>query len=148
MTFAEHLIEIGACHEARKWAAGKTAIQVWEECPRADWLIWWAWQDQAFGANTLVDLMAATTAGPRMALPFVPKGENRPLAAIKAAERWAANPTEENRRAAARAAARAVGAVWAVAGAAEAARAATWAAGHKKLCARIREILSPPWKED
>lgn len=184
MTFAEHLIDIGACPEARDWAAGKTSTQAWEECPRADWLIWWAWRDQEAGANTLVDLMAATIAGPRMALRFVPEGENRPLAAIEAAERWAANPTEDNKKAARAAAwaaaeAAAEAATWAATEAARAAawaateaateaaaRAAAWAAAgaateaaawaateaveesHKALGAKIREILSQPWKED
>lgn len=186
MTFAEHLIDIGACPEARDWAAGKTSTQAWEECPRADWLIWWAWRDQEAGANTLVDLMAATIAGPRMALRFVPEGENRPLAAIEAAERWAANPTEDNKKAARAAAWAARAAAWvawtAAWAATEAARAAAWAAteaateaaaraaawaaagaateaaawaateaveeSHKALGAKIREILSQPWKED
>jgi predicted S18 family serine protease len=77
-----------------------------------------------------------------MALRFVPEGENRPLAAIEAAEAWAANPTKEDQKAAARAAS---AAIWA-------ASAAIWAASseavsHEELCAKIRKILSQPWKE-
>jgi hypothetical protein len=57
----------------------------------------------------------------RTALKYVPIGENRPLAAIEAAERWAENPTEENRvgaNAAAYAAADAADAAYAAADAA------------------------------
>jgi hypothetical protein len=70
-----------------------------------------------------------------MALRFVPEGENRPLAAIEAAEAWAANPTKEDQKAAARAAS---AAIWA---------ASSEAVSHEELCAKIRKILSQPWKE-
>jgi hypothetical protein len=33
---------IGACEDAREWATGKTAKEAWDECPRGDWLLWWA----------------------------------------------------------------------------------------------------------
>jgi hypothetical protein len=33
---------IGACEDARGWATGKTAKEAWDECPRGDWLLWWA----------------------------------------------------------------------------------------------------------
>jgi hypothetical protein len=32
---------IGACHEARQWADERTAREAWDECERADWLLWW-----------------------------------------------------------------------------------------------------------
>lgn len=42
MTFQQYLNnKIYACGEAREWAADKTAAQAWNECERADWLMWW-----------------------------------------------------------------------------------------------------------
>ena len=34
------LVRLGACSEARAWAKGKTLPEVWEQCDRADWLLW------------------------------------------------------------------------------------------------------------
>jgi hypothetical protein len=34
------LCDIDACVAARHWAEGKTAQQMWDECPRGDWLLW------------------------------------------------------------------------------------------------------------
>ncbi len=38
----DKLIEIDtpACDEAMEWATGLTVTQAWEQCPRADWLLW------------------------------------------------------------------------------------------------------------
>jgi len=42
MTVHEHLKRIGACAEARDWAAQyQTAQQAWDECERVDWFAWW-----------------------------------------------------------------------------------------------------------
>ena len=41
MTLDEHLIEIGACAEARDWAAGMMARDAWAQCTEAGWLAWW-----------------------------------------------------------------------------------------------------------
>ena len=38
----ERLIQLNACRQFCQWAEGKTAKQVWEQCNRGDWLIWWA----------------------------------------------------------------------------------------------------------
>ena len=34
------LDELNACQEAKQWAAGKTLSQAWQECQRADWMLW------------------------------------------------------------------------------------------------------------
>ena len=34
------LKELKACKEAREWAKGKTWKEVYETCPRGDWLVW------------------------------------------------------------------------------------------------------------
>ena len=82
--FESYLRRIGACKEAREWAAGKTATKAWAECPRADWLLWWAAREQT--ERKLLVKVACLCA--RTALKYVPKGEDRPLKAIHTAERW------------------------------------------------------------
>ena len=36
----ELLNKLNACQEAKLWAAGKTLSQAWQECQRADWMLW------------------------------------------------------------------------------------------------------------
>jgi len=46
MTFQQYLNnKIYACRQAREWATDKTAAQAWNECERADWLMWWVNQE-------------------------------------------------------------------------------------------------------
>ena len=111
----KHLAEIHACQEARGWAAERTAQQAWDECGRADWLLWWAAKTTV---NTHQDIVRVACACAWRALRFVPEGEQRPRLAIEAAERWTSDPTPGNRRAAAAEAAWEVAASVAVAAAA------------------------------
>ena len=134
------LTELGACAEAVKWAGRKTPKKAWETCKRGDWLLWIA--DKLNVGRKLLVLAACACA--RTALKYVPAGEERPRLAIEAAERWADNPTEKNKVAAA--AARAAGAVawaaaWAAARAAGDAWAAAWAAAHKDMAKIVRKII-------
>ena len=140
----EHLESLGAWQEAREWVGARTATETWEQCERADWLLWWAAKTEA---NTHQQVVLAACACARRALRFVPEGEDRPRLAIEAAERWAAEPTKDNQRAAAaaEAAAAEAEAAWAEAARAEAEAAA--AAEHKELCVLIRAMLVLPWKE-
>jgi hypothetical protein len=39
-TFAQLLMRLGACREAREWCGDRTAEQAWADAPRADWMIW------------------------------------------------------------------------------------------------------------
>ena len=127
-----------ACPEAVAWVGTRDLATAWRECERADWMLWlcgimagtknWPiWQQ----------VVLATCACARQALRFVPAGENRPLAAIEAAEVWAKMPTTG---AAAGAAARAAGAAEAAAGAGWAARAAE----HKAMAKLLRRMLTVP----
>ena len=78
------LQQLGACLEAREWAGERTPEQAWHDCERGDWLLWLA-------ARLDIDrkpLVLAACACARLALPYVPAGEQRPLAAIETAERW------------------------------------------------------------
>lgn len=170
MTLQEHLISLDACQEAKDWAGSRTARQAWDECERADWLLWWASQTEANGIPALTHAKCDCA---RTALKYIPEGELRPLQAIEAAERWADAPTEENyvrmveaRRACSwyrvTAAAAASAAVYAAA-AAEGAEAAAHAIADtnvaaavanavanadRPMCGLIREQLVLPWSEE
>src|SRR3990170_2028646 len=140
-----------ACPEAVAWVGTRDLVTAWRECERADWMLWFCgimagtknwptWQQ--------VVLVMCTCA--RQALRFVPAGENRPLAAIEAAEVWAKMPTTgaAARAAGAAGAAEAGWAAWAAEAAARAAWAdgvADWAAGeaagHKILADLVRKLI-------
>ena len=38
--FMQHLINLGACSEAKEWAEGKSWQEVYDTCHRGDWLLW------------------------------------------------------------------------------------------------------------
>jgi len=124
------LTRLDACREARKWAAGKTLEQAWNECPRGDWMLWLAGQ---LDVDRKLLVHAACQCA-RLALPHVPAGEARPLKSIEAAEAWTrGKATIKDVQAAAAAAWAAARAAWAAADAAWAAcasaeAAAAWAA--------------------
>jgi hypothetical protein len=73
--------------EARDWVAARGALtpeQLWAQCERADWLLWYA-------ARVGVDrraIVRAACACARTVLHLVPEGEERPLSAIETAEAW------------------------------------------------------------
>lgn len=90
-----HLESIGACKDARLWSANKTASEAWLECEKPEWLFWWASHTPI---NTHQQIVRGACACARSVLHLVPDGELRPLWAIEAAERWADDPTEENRK--------------------------------------------------
>jgi len=84
-----------ACADAVKWVGRKSLTVAWRTCQRADWMMWLV---SRVCTRRVAVLCACECA--RTALRYVPKGEDRPRLAIEAAERWAGNPTEENRHAA------------------------------------------------
>jgi hypothetical protein len=128
MSYAKQLEDWGACQEGAKWAGDRTLEEIWRECPRIDWLFWVTGKLE-IDCKPIV-LTACKCA--RLALPYVPDGEMRPLAAIEIAERWAngdSTITLEQVRAAAYAAADAANAAaYAAYAAADAAYAAAYAA--------------------
>ena len=124
------LITLRACSEAREWAAKRTAAQAWEECERADWLLWWA---SKTAINSHVDIVRAACACARSVLHLVKANEDRPLLAIEAAEMWASDPTPKNK---------------AYAAATDAAYAAARSSKQKELCVLIRAQLKQPWTEE
>jgi hypothetical protein len=116
------LIKLGACGNAIDWVGNRDLLTAFAECPHADWMLWLAGHLAGRkGYPTRPDVVRMACICARSALKYVPKGEKRPLVAIKAAEKWAENPTKENAHAA-------TAAAHAVDAAAYAAHAATYAA--------------------
>jgi len=124
----EHLAELDACLEACRWAGDRTAAQAWDECERADWLLWWA---AITGRNSHKSIVLVSAACARTGLQYVLAGEDRPRLAIEAAERWAVDPTPQNGAAAGAAA----GAARVAARVARVTGAVGWAAAARAACA-------------
>ena len=144
------------CTEAAQWLETQPDIATaWNCCQRGDWMMWLLTK-----LPTPKEVSVTLACGlARSVLHLVPASEDRPRLAIEAAERWLAEPTEENRIAcwaacwaAARAAARAAdaaarAAAWDAARAAHAARAAADAAADAAQADIIREVVSAEWVE-
>jgi hypothetical protein len=73
-----------ACRSAMDWLGERDSAQMWAECDRADWLLWWA-------GHTVPrqELVLAACDCAELALRFVPEREQRPRLAIETARRWA-----------------------------------------------------------
>ncbi len=81
------VLALRPCADAQEWilsVSGGTPSQAWARCPRGDWMLWLAARAEV--DRRLVVLAACECA--RLALPYVPSGEDRPRAAIETAERW------------------------------------------------------------
>src|SRR3990172_11017269 len=85
-----------ACPEAVVWVGTRDLATAWRECERADWMLWLC-GIMAGTKNwpTRQQVVLAAAACARQALRFVLTTEERPLAAIEAAEVWARMPTTE-----------------------------------------------------
>ena len=73
-----------ACRSAMDWLGNRDSSQMWAECNRPDWLLWWAGQ-----VVSRHDLVLAACDCAELALRFAPEGEDRPRIAIETARRWA-----------------------------------------------------------
>ena len=73
-----------ACRDAMDWLGNRDSDQMWADCQRSDWLLWWAGQ-----TVPRQDLVLAACDCAETALQFVPAGEHRPALAIETARRWA-----------------------------------------------------------
>ena len=94
MKINEYILRIkklGACEEAVLNAYNyKTSQELWDKCERGDWMLWLAGKlcgDSETQSRKALVLAACECA--RLSLPFVKKGETRPLQAIETAEKWA-----------------------------------------------------------
>ena len=82
--WSKKLVNINACEEAIEWASTQSTYEeAWQNCERADWLL--------FLAGRLCDqkqVVLAACACARTTLKFVPEGENRPRICIETTEAW------------------------------------------------------------
>ena len=145
MNLPDYLGSLGACPEAREWAAGySTLAEAWTACDRADWLLWYAGRHDDVDRRLLV---RAACACARTALPHVPPGEDRPRLAIELAEAWCngrATIVEVRTAAYAAYAAYAADASYAAAAYAAYASYAAWSKAHLKMCVLVRALIPCP----
>jgi len=142
--FLNWMRENGACEAACDWVleSGYSRREVWYNCHRGDWLLWWAARD----GGDHVQIVRAACACARTALRYVQVGENRPRLAIEAAERWCDDPCDAAAAAraadaASAAAADAADAAADAARAADASYAAARAASQKQTAEAVRGII-------
>lgn len=139
--FKEKLKELNACQEAIDWIGDRDLQTAWNECERVDWMLWLCWK---MDIGTKSQRIHAGCDCAETALKYVPKGEDRPRLAIKAARRYADEPTPEKLeklKSTADAAAR--DAAWAAYAAAwDATRATTRATTHKTMYDLIRKRIT------
>ena len=96
--FIAWLIEHNACGSGIEFAKTcQSPREVWNTCPRGDWLLWWIAQDIEQGGeiHRRVVHLVCRLWEERLAQ-YVPDGETRPQQAIDAARAWATDPTDEN----------------------------------------------------
>jgi hypothetical protein len=80
----QFLISRSACPAFMDWLGKRDSAQMWAECRRPDWLLWWAGQ-----AVSRQELVLAACDCAETALRYVSEVEDRPRLAIETARRWA-----------------------------------------------------------
>ncbi len=80
----QFLASRSACQPAMDWLGDRDSGQMWADCERPDWLLWWAAH-----AVPRQELVLAACDCAELALRFVPANEHRPRLAIETARRWA-----------------------------------------------------------
>ena len=148
MKFQIKLKKLDACKDAVEWAKNyKTFQEVWDNCERADWMLWIAGTMADKNGNRKQVVLAACKCA-RRSLKYVDQGEKRPLEAIQTAERWATGKAslEDVRSASASASASAASAASASSASASASASAASARKkeHKAMCKIIRKMLNNP----
>lgn len=86
----DKLEKLDPCPEAIEWARTQPDPQtLWNNCERGDWMLWLVGK-LGGGARTKSrkTLVLAACECARLSLPYVKKGEERPLKAIETAEAW------------------------------------------------------------
>ena len=153
-TWLRQIKRVGACEDAVEWAEQYNSLaEAWAECERGDWMLWLSGKlsgEPGSDSRKRVVLTACECA--RLALPYVKKGEKRPLKAIETAEAWVRGEPDVTLADVRDAAADAADAADAAGAAAYAAGAAAGAAGVRdkiqKKCADIvrKHYPNPPEK--
>ena len=91
MTYIEKLTKLNACGKAVEFCRGHRSLQsAWDACERGDWMLWLLGKlsGPSESASRRKLVLAACQCA-RLSLRHVPKGEMRPLTAVRTAERWA-----------------------------------------------------------
>lgn len=97
-TLAKLLKKLGACHEAVDWTKGKTLAEAWQQCDRADWMLWLCGRmagQEGWPTRPQIVLVACSLA--EKVLPLFEKkypNDSRPRKAIEAARAWANDPSK------------------------------------------------------
>ena len=80
-----------ACREAIDFASDFPSLQAaWDACERGDWMLWWAGRCSGSSESaSRKKLVLAACKCARLSLKYLPKGESRPLKAIRTTEDWA-----------------------------------------------------------
>jgi hypothetical protein len=154
--FQKLLRELRACSEAVKWAEGKSLAEVWEQCERADWLLWLCVKMMGEkGWPTHEEIVLVTCDIVETSLHFFEEkypDDKRPRQAIEASRAWAnCNPKDKKKKLAAAAAWRAdaAAAAWRADAAAAAAAdaAAAWRAEAEAWRADAAAWRSTYWEK-
>lgn len=87
--FLNLLNGLDACPEAVAWVEERDLRAAWQECPRADWMLWLLGKMAGKeGWPTRAQVAAAVCDCAETALKFVPAGEERPRRAISMARHY------------------------------------------------------------
>jgi hypothetical protein len=97
--FAEWLKNHNACSSSYTETRGKSLSEWWDSTERPEWMVW-VLRRLSETKNNKALMVAISIKCAKSVLHLVPDGELRPKKAIDAAEKWLAEPTEENRKAA------------------------------------------------
>jgi len=89
--FRDELQKLNASTSVMEWVGNKNFHAAWNECERADWLLWMVTRKlHEEGWPTRQEIVLATCSCVRkFALPLVPASDKRPRLAVKMAEQWA-----------------------------------------------------------
>jgi len=80
------LEKLDPCIDALEWVKKQEKRQqAWDDCERGDWMLWLLGR---LCGDDRRELVSTACECARLALPYVTKGEERPLIAIETAERW------------------------------------------------------------
>lgn len=99
MKFQDYLKSLNACNNAVAWTNGKGLKKSWATCKRADWMLWGlAKMIDKPGWPTHQEIVLLACWCARKAQKYWKyKTDERPINAIKAAEKWAKNPINKNK---------------------------------------------------
>jgi hypothetical protein len=90
MTLAKTLREMNACSDAVIWVKDRNLTTAWNECERADWMLWLCGRMVGKeGWPTRQKLVLAACDCAETAKQYWRKGDKRPANAIKTARAWA-----------------------------------------------------------